>query len=110
MPRSCCRRTAAAPGRASPPFRGGTVLVIDPGHGGADGGASAADGTLESGINLAVALRLRALAGLYGVETLMTRESGEIDYPEGADTLAEMKRADQRARLELINSTQEPCS
>ena len=84
---------------------GGSVLIIDPGHGGADGGASAADGTLESDINLAVALRLRALAGLYGVETLMTRESEDIDYPEGADTLAEMKRADQRARLELINST-----
>ena len=84
---------------------GGSVLVIDPGHGGADGGASAADGTLESGINLAVALRLRALAGLYGVEDAHdARERGDR-LPRGADTLAEMKRADQRARLELINST-----
>lgn len=29
-----------------------TVYVIDPGHGGEDGGAVAADGTVESGVNL----------------------------------------------------------
>ncbi len=81
------------------------VLIIDPGHGGADGGAVAADGTAESGINLAVAQRLEGLAGLFGVETVMTRDGEEIEYPAEADTLSEMKSADQRARLELINST-----
>ena len=30
-------------------------LLIDPGHGGEDGGASSADGTLEKAINLAIA-------------------------------------------------------
>ena len=35
------------------------TLVIDPGHGGEDGGAVAADGTVESLLNLEVALRLR---------------------------------------------------
>ena len=33
-------------------------LLIDPGHGGMDGGAQAADGTLEKDINLAIALPL----------------------------------------------------
>ena len=32
-----------------------TVYIIDPGHGGEDGGAVAADGTVESGVNLAIA-------------------------------------------------------
>ena len=82
----------------------GTVLVIDAGHGGADGGAVAADGTVESGINLAIASKLDALAGLFGVQTVMTRESEDITYPEDADSVAEMKRADQRARISLINA------
>ena len=34
------------------------VLIIDPGHGGADGGAVGIDGTVESGINLDIAKRL----------------------------------------------------
>ena len=34
------------------------TVVIDPGHGGQDGGAVAADGTAESEVNLAVSLRL----------------------------------------------------
>ncbi|MCD7845936.1 MAG: N-acetylmuramoyl-L-alanine amidase [Oscillospiraceae bacterium] len=81
------------------------VLVIDAGHGGADGGAVAADGTLESDLNLDIALRLEALAAFWGVDTVMTRDSAEIDYPAEADTLAAMKRADQYARAALVNST-----
>ena len=51
----------------------GPVLVIDPGHGGMDGGAVASDGTVESQINLAVSLRKEELARFIGVETEMTR-------------------------------------
>ncbi len=50
----------------------GPVLVIDPGHGGMDGGAMAADGTVEAQINLAVSLRVEELARFIGVETDMT--------------------------------------
>lgn len=81
------------------------VLIIDPGHGGADGGAVAPDGTLESDINLDIALRLEALAAFWGVETVMTRSTAEIDYPAEAESLAAMKRADQNARIALINET-----
>ncbi len=81
------------------------VLVIDAGHGGADGGASAADGTLESDINLDVALRLEALARFWGAETVMTRTGQDIAYPSDADTIAEKKIADQHARVGLANNT-----
>lgn len=80
------------------------VLIIDAGHGGADGGAEAPDGSLESDINLDIALRLRALAAFWGLETVMTRETTEIDYPTQANTLSKMKQADQNTRLRLINS------
>ena len=64
----------------------------------------AADGTLESDINLDIALRLRAICTFFGIETVMTREEAEISYPAEADTISAMKKADQNARLDLIGS------
>lgn len=81
------------------------TLVIDAGHGGEDGGAVAPDGTPESGINLDIALRLKALADFWGVPAVMTREENTIDYPAGVTTLSQMKKADQDARLALIAQT-----
>ena len=40
------------------------TLVIDPGHGGIDGGAVSASGIKESDINLAIALKTEAIARL----------------------------------------------
>ena len=81
------------------------VLVIDAGHGGMDGGAVASDGTKESELNLDIALRLEALARFWGVETVMTRDQEDIDYPADAGTIAAKKKADQYARVGLINNT-----
>ena len=80
------------------------VLVIDAGHGGLDGGAVAESGMTESSVNLAIAQRLELLAGLFGVNTVMTRKSEELDYPDEAATTAAKKTWDQKARVELINS------
>lgn len=82
-----------------------SVLIIDAGHGGEDGGAVAPDGTYESDLNLDIALRLDALARFWGVPTRMTRVSAAINYPASAQTLAAKKKADQNARLALINDT-----
>ena len=48
-------------------------LVIDPGHGGVDGGAIALNGTKESDLNLAIGLKLQMLADFMGIRTVMTR-------------------------------------
>lgn len=80
------------------------VLIIDAGHGGADGGASSKDGVLESDINLAISMKLDALAHLYGRETVLTRKTSEIDYPAEANTIAKQKVYDQKTREALINS------
>lgn len=82
----------------------GSILIIDAGHGGADGGAVAPDGVLESELNLDIALRLEALAAFCGVETVMTRATDAIDYPADANTISAMKKADQNERLRRINS------
>ena len=81
-----------------------SILVIDAGHGGADGGAVSVTGTRESVINLDISLRLAALAGLTGTDFVLTRSSEEIDYPPEATTISKMKKFDQKQRVELINS------
>ena len=82
-----------------------TVLVIDPGHGGEDGGAQSADGLLESEVNLDISLRMDAICKLVGVQSVLTRETGDINYPDDARTTSARKKIDQNQRVELINST-----
>lgn len=79
------------------------VLIIDAGHGGEDGGASSADGLLESAVNLAVAQKLESIISFLGMQTAMTRNSQSLDYPEGL-TIAQKKAWDQNNRITLINS------
>lgn len=82
----------------------GTVLVIDPGHGGFDGGALADDGTVEARLNLAVALQLEEVARLVGMDTVMTRrEDVALDGP-GAGTVRQRKASDLQNRVALVNS------
>ena len=49
------------------------VFVIDPGHGGIDGGATSCTGVPESQLNLEISLRLNDLMHLLGYETCMIR-------------------------------------
>ncbi|NLV87245.1 MAG: N-acetylmuramoyl-L-alanine amidase [Clostridiales bacterium] len=82
------------------------VLVIDPGHGGEDGGAISREGVRESVINLDIGLKMSALAGFLGFPSMMTRETEELEYPETANTVAKRKRHDQETRVELISSVE----
>ena len=77
------------------------VIVIDPGHGGFDGGAVADDGTVEKDINLSIATALYKIISEYPVEVLMTRES-DIALDDGEGTIRERKRQDLIKRKELI--------
>ena len=97
--------SAACPVTAASAAQQPLILILDPGHGGEDGGAIAPDGTLESDINLDISLRMDALARFWGIDTRMTRQAESIDYPSSAHTLADKKKADQNARLKLINET-----
>lgn len=80
---------------------GRPVLVIDPGHGGFDGGAVSEDGTKESDINLAIGLKMQGLAELIGQECVMTRtdDSSRTDYADYSE------HQDLVRRTELINGT-----
>lgn len=91
-------------GRAPQAVSSRPTLIIDPGHGGEDGGAVAPDGTLEADLNLSVSDRLELIAGFFGIGVVKTRDGAEITYPDSATTVKARKTADQRARLELIES------
>lgn len=78
-------------------------LIIDPGHGGIDGGALAYNGVKESDLNLAIALKLRDLASFYGCETVMTRE----DDSRRTDILSYSEHEDLVHRAELVNQVPE---
>ena len=80
------------------------TLVIDPGHGGIDSGAIGLDGTKESDINLAIALKLRAMAELYGMENIMTRQ----DDRTLCDSEIYSEHRDLECRTELVNSALNP--
>lgn len=77
-----------------------TVIVIDPGHGGADGGASAADGTLEKELNLAISLPLREMLAVMGYTVHLTRTDDVMIYTQG-ETLREKKVSDIKNRLAM---------
>ena len=65
--------------KSEPPKDKRFTVVIDPGHGGIDGGAESAGGTIEKAITLAFGLELKAAllaSGQYDVH--MTRETDEF--------------------------------
>lgn len=82
------------------------ILIIDPGHGGEDGGAVAADGTVESGINLSIAVKMADLAVFLGWDVIMTRETDVSIHGDDAKTLREKKASDLKNRVAICNQTQ----
>lgn len=84
----------------------GAVMIIDPGHGGKDGGAVSVSGTVESAINWSISRRLNDLARFMGIPTVMTRQTESIDYPAELTTISACKKWDTRQRTALINSTE----
>ena len=89
------------------PLEDRRCIVIDPGHGGEDGGAVSCTGRAESGYNLEIALRLRDLLHLLGYETEMTRMTDISVYTAG-ETLAQKKLSDLKERLRMIQALDDP--
>ena len=78
------------------------MIVIDPGHGGADSG-TAHNGIVEKSVTLDIAQRLRAVLVAQGWTVRLTRDS-DVD-PVSSDNLAKMRadgkpNADDRAYLQ----------
>ncbi len=80
------------------------MLIIDAGHGGMDGGASSADGVLESDLNLQIASKVYDLCLFLGENVCRTRTTQEALCDDDASTIREKKVSDTQNRVKLINS------
>jgi N-acetylmuramoyl-L-alanine amidase len=77
------------------------TVVIDPGHGGRDGGAVGNDGTLEKELNLAVALKLKAILESADIRVVMTRET---DIELASPNSPHKKADDLKTRVQLAQN------
>ena len=87
-----------------------TVVVIDPGHGGEDGGASSASGVVEKDVNLAVAFALRDLFEAAGIPVVMTRTEDILLYDRGVNFQGRKKVLDLAARQLIAEKTAQAAS
>ncbi|QHI72549.1 N-acetylmuramoyl-L-alanine amidase [Aminipila terrae] len=79
------------------------VIVIDPGHGGMDGGAESADGVTEKNINLAIAKNLEELARADGWNVIMTRNEDISLGEEAKGSIRSKKTKDLLERKRIIS-------
>ncbi len=84
----------------------GQTIVIDPGHGGPDGGAMGKDKTSEKGIALEVSKRLQDYLQQAGALVYLTRSSDKDLAAEDTKGLSRRKSEDIRNRLQFIHEKQ----
>ena len=80
------------------------VVLIDPGHGGFDGGTSAEDGTIEKHLNLAIALCLRDLLLVCGVPVAITRDTDVGLEEDSSVSIRNRKVSDMKQRLAMYET------
>ena len=78
------------------------TIIIDAGHGGFDGGASAADGTVEKDINLNIAQKVSAMLRLNGYNVIMTRTKDTGTEDDESVAIAKRKKSDLLNRLQVM--------
>ena len=78
------------------------VIIVDPGHGGPDGGGVGINGAVEKDINLSISKYLGSLLNLSGFEVVYTRTEDVSIYDEGTVGLRNQKISDMENRLEII--------
>jgi len=83
-------------------FDKGTVVIIDAGHGGEDGGAVGINGCIEKDINLEIALTLYELLRACDVPAVLTRSEDVMLYDNSLP--GKKKSQDLKKRLEISQS------
>jgi len=102
--RTPCNATTTVPqsrGRSA----GSPVIVLDPGHGGAEPGAVSPAGLAEKGVNLEVARHAQAALQNAGITALLTRTG---DYEVALATRSEIARAVDPKAFVSIHHNAEP--
>lgn len=81
------------------------TIIIDAGHGGLDGGAVGAGGSIvEKDINLAICLTLRDIFTVNGFDVVMTRDTDISIHDEGINSVRKQKTSDLHNRLAIVEA------
>lgn len=91
--------------RVSANAQDSVTVIVDAGHGGMDGGATAQDGTVEKDINLSIALKLRDMLDTAGYNVIMTRETDDDISDSSAKSVRRQKVSDIKNRMKIIEQT-----
>jgi N-acetylmuramoyl-L-alanine amidase len=81
--------------------------VVDPGHGGIDGGTTGAGGVVEKDLNLDIALTLSDFLAFFGLTTAYTRTEDISLYTKGS-TIHEKKVSDLENRVAFVKAIDSP--
>ena len=80
-------------------------IIIDAGHGFPDGGAVGNSGTIESEVNLKIALKLQKLLEESGSTVILTRSDENGIYDNDSDSISKKKVSDIQNRVKLGNNS-----
>lgn len=80
------------------------VIVLDPGHGGEDGGTVGVNGVYEKDLNLAVSETFASVLRFAGYEVIETRTEDILLYDRNVDFKGRKKILDLAARLEIAQN------
>lgn len=81
-------------------------ILIDPGHGGEDGGTVGINGVLEKDLNLSLSEVLGTVLQFSGYEVIMTRTEDKLLYDTNEDYKGRKKILDLKNRLEIAQKTE----
>lgn len=90
--------------KADTGFVNDVTIVLDAGHGGEDGGATA-NGIIEKDINLSISNMLADIFTASGYNVISTRTEDVMINTDG-ETLRERKVSDMKNRLEIFNHSE----
>ena len=79
-------------------------LLIDPGHGGEDGGTVGVNGVLEKDLNLSLSEVLGTILEFSGYEIVQTRKEDKMLYDRNINFQGRKKMLDLKGRLEIAQT------
>ncbi len=82
------------------------IIIVDAGHGGFDGGATAKDGTIEKDINLKIARYVSEYLNLLGFDTILTRDKDISLEDESELSIKSRKTSDIHNRMKIMEQTE----
>ena len=80
------------------------MIILDPGHGGMDGGAESSGGMSEKDINLDIALLVKEMLRKHDMRVIMTRTEDKGLYTESEEkAIRSLKTEDMKARKQILD-------